>query len=178
VSNYRITVSTVVLLLGLNQISCHSGHTQQTEDTKIVNSLRRKIEADLKAHKTQRDIWAQTGNDAGWVAEQDDVLTGYSLNVEKTTSLVSPYLGTAEFRVTGNLSSPKNSSQEAREATDLGNSYSVNHRVIYAYQNEEWVLKSEECYDYNRSIEAKSWSICASMGGRQHGAHLDFISIP
>src|SRR5207245_3954459 len=95
--------------------------------------------------KYTKDLWPQTGSQyeaAGCYMEKDEVPTSYSINVEKTESLVSPYLGTVEFPVTGSVSYPKNSKEEAFEATQFKGSYSINHRLVYAYQNGQWVFKS------------------------------------
>jgi hypothetical protein len=101
--------------------------------------------------------------------EKDDLPSSYSINVEKTDSLVSPYVGTAEFPVTGSVSYPKNSKQEALENTQFKDSYSIKHKLLYAYQNGAWVLKSEKCFDYDIGAEGHVWDDCRrdSHGARR-----------
>jgi hypothetical protein len=167
-----------IALCAVLQVSCHSSPNQpeKTEAQRIVDAFREKVDADLQAHKGRKDVWPQAQTkyeEAGWYMEADELPSSYSINVEKTESLVSPYLGTAEFPVTGNVSYPKNSREEALEATQFKSSYTINHRLQYAYQNGQWVLKSEKCFDYDIMVEGHAWGNCNVREG--HGAHLPVI---
>src|SRR5437879_1554373 len=128
--NRALSIEALGLFMTLSQVSCHSASKapEKTEAQKILDAFKEKIDADLQNHKSRKDVWPQTGSqyeEAGWYMEKDEVPTSYSINVEKTESLVSPYLGTVEFPVTGSVSYPKNSKEEAFEATQFKGSYSI-----------------------------------------------------
>ena len=176
--NKALSVKFLGFILAVGQVSCHSTPKEQekTQEQKIVDSFREKLDADLQNHKSSKDVWPQTGSqyqEAGWYQEKVELPASYSINVEKTDSLVSPYVGTAEFPVTGNVSYPKNSREDALEATQFKSSYTINHRLQYAYQNGQWVLKSEKCFDYDIVVEGHAWGNCHVREG--HGAHLPVI---
>ena len=170
-------VASLALCVAL-QVSCQSAPKQpeRTEAQKILDAFNEKVDADVRVHKSRKDVWSQTETkyeEAGWYMESDSLPPAHSINVEKTDSLVSPYVGTAEFPVTGAVSYPKNSREEALEATQFKVSYSVNHRIQYAYQNEQWVLKSEMCFEYDILVDGKTWQNCGKEG--DHGARLPVI---
>jgi len=174
----------VIIVLGvfmaLNQTACNSApeEPEKTEAQKIVDGFKQKVDGDLQNHKSSKDVWPQKSDEyqeAGWLSEQDEVSPNYSVNVEKTDSLVSPYLGTVEFPVTGSRSHLQNSKEEALEATQVEKSYSVNHRLVYAYQNGQWVFKSEKCYYYDITVDGSTWRDCSSY---DHGAHVPVMSTP
>lgn len=171
--NKMLAVKSLGLLIVFGQVSCISTpkEPKKTEEQKIVDSFKEKIDADLQSHKSTKEVWSQDQSEyvaAGWYGEKDDLPTSYSINVEKTQSLVSPYLGTAEFPVTGNVSYPMNSREEALNATQFKTSYTINHRLTYAYQNGSWVLKSEKCFDYAITADGKVWGDC---NPHNRGAH-------
>lgn len=86
----------------------------------------------------------------------------YSFDVEKTDSIVSPYIGTAEFNVKGAQSKTQKSQQEAERAPiDDQNSYTIKHKFSYAYQDGHWALKLENC-----NIDGDGWSDCYGYGAR------------
>jgi hypothetical protein len=89
----------LVFLLASSQISCNST-PKKTEAQKIVDSFTEKVNADLLSHKSTKDVWSENesqNRQAGWYMERVELPASASINVEKTESLVSPYLGTAEF---------------------------------------------------------------------------------
>lgn len=172
-----LSIPAFALLWTLGQVSCHKG-PQKPEAEKLVDSFKAKVEADLLSHKSRKDVWPQTETkyeEAGWYLVQVEAPDTFSMNVEKTDSIVSPYLGTAEFPVTGNVSYPKNSKEEALEATEFKSSYAIKHKLTYAYQSGEWVFKSEQCYDYDVIAEGHIWRNCFL---KEHGAHLPIMSTP
>lgn len=165
------------LVLALSQVSCHSA-PQKTEAEQLVDAFKAKVQADLLSHKSRKDVWPQTETEyeeAGWYLVQVEVPDTFSMNVEKTDSIVSPYLGTAEFPVTGNVSYPRNSKDEALGATEFKSHYAIQHRLTYAYQSGEWVFKSEQCYDYDVLAEGHIWGKCLL---KEHGPHLPIMSTP
>lgn len=166
-----------VALMALSQTACHK-EPEKTEAQKIVDSFRAKVDGDLQNHKSRKDVWPQTEDqyaEAGWYMEDDELPASYSINVDKTDSLVSPYMGTAEFLVTGSVTYPKNSKDEALAATQFKDSYSINHRLLYAYQNGQWIFKSEKCYYYDITVDGSTWRDCNSD---DHGAHLPVMTTP
>src|ERR1700751_139816 len=109
----RRAVAVLGFFLALGEVSCHSTpkEPEKTEAQKIVDSFKAKVDADLQSHRITKDVWPLNGSqyvEAGWYMELDELPISYSINVDKTESLVRPYLGTAEFPVAGNVSYPQN----------------------------------------------------------------------
>jgi hypothetical protein len=152
------------LVLTLGQVSCHSA-PQKTEAEQIVDAFKAKVDADLQGHASRTDVWEIPGDSyvqGGWRMAQVEVPSAYSLNVVRTDSLVSPYLGTAELIVTDRTTYPKSSKEEALGATQFKSSTDIKHRLTYAYQNGAWAIKTEQCFEYDGDAEQHIWVDCSA----------------
>jgi hypothetical protein len=175
--NLRTTLkSLLVLLIVFSQVSCHSS-PKKSEAEQIVDSFKAKLDTDIQSHKNRTDVWAVSGSasQAGWYKAQIELPTTYTVNVVKTESLVSPYLGTAELVVTSHNTYLQDSKEAALAATQFKDTTEIKHRLTYAYQNGTWVIKSEQCFQYDGDAEAHVWVDCSPTS---NGPYALIITTP
>jgi hypothetical protein len=83
----------------------------------------------------------------GWRKSYSELASDdYSVDVRKTDSLVSPYIGTLEFQTKVYVSELYSSQDAASQTTDFPTTPSDvrRHLHTYAYQNGAWVLQSRK----------------------------------
>ncbi len=71
------------------------------------------------------------------------------IDVQKTTSLVSPYVGTLEFQLVQHFTAFHKTRKEAESDSDFVGSRAVTHRHTYAYQDGMWVPKIRKYVGYS-----------------------------
>jgi hypothetical protein len=71
-------------------------------------------------------------------------ITGIAFDVRKTDSLVSPYTAILTFDMCGGSSSRLPLAKAQHDNCDDPDKYPYHHRLIYAYQDSQWVLKSSK----------------------------------
>jgi hypothetical protein len=106
------------------------------------------------------DWMPKYGIPAGWqktVKSQDGT---HSVNVERTQSLTTPYIGTNRFTVTIATSERFNLKEDAEAATPNSTS-PCEHLHTYGYQSGRWVLTSEQ----HRYLQDGTWSIWGDCVG-------------
>lgn len=150
------------------QMSCHS----ETAEQRVVKSFDKFVADGIKNHKIGQETWFDAAgspdNRPGWYAAQEELPDTYNIDVEKTNSLVSPFIGTANYIVTESQSFRADSKEEATGAIIKGHKYSVAHRLVCVYQNGAWKFESEECHFIG---ETRAFS-CTS-GHRAYGKFFD-----
>jgi len=130
-SNMARPLCLILIAFLLTQPGCHT----KSEEQKILDSFQEKVNVDIHGHKITSDV-------------------SYKFDVEKTNSLASPYIGTAT--ITFNQKPPYPLNAETKEIFEESLKLK-NHKLTYAYQDSQWVLKLEECYaDFNYI-----WGRCA-----------------
>ncbi|AYB38217.1 hypothetical protein [Brevibacillus laterosporus] len=89
-------------------------------------------------------------------------------DVRKTDSLVSPYIGTISFTLNPQSTDIFNTKDEAAKDTNFidKDSY-VPHRLTYAFQNNNWILKKEEIF----SDILGEWRLCKEDGSINAGCY-------
>jgi hypothetical protein len=93
----------------------------------------------------------------GWRKSYSEISGDPGIDVRKTDSLVSPYLGTLEFHTNLYVSrSAYDSEDSASQTTDFPTTPSDvrRHLHTYAYQNGAWVLQSRKQFVY------EDWQDC------------------
>jgi hypothetical protein len=84
----------------------------------------------------------------------------FSIDVRKTDSLVSPYIGTLDFTVTIRFTANHETRAEAEADSsfvgDSGKGIIEPHKHIYAFQDGKWVSKSRQQYN----TVHKEWEDC------------------
>ncbi len=170
-SSLTRTLSTTGFLVVLTLSGCHRAKSKQEtpeqQQERLLASLEQKVNADLQTHKSQEAIWHVRGDEyarGSWFKEKYELPDSYNYNVVKTESLGSPYLGTAEFPVTGQISYPFDSQDAAQNAIQFPNSNSTKHRLVYAFQDGQWVFQSELCFRYDFEAQSDAWGNCYGSG--------------
>jgi hypothetical protein len=88
----------------------------------------------------------------GWRKSYSELASDvYSVDVQKTDSLVSPYVGTLEFHTNLYVSELYGSQDAASQTTDFPAKPNDvrRHLHTYAYQNGAWVLQSRKQFVYD-----------------------------
>jgi hypothetical protein len=129
-----LQITLIAFLVVLTQAGCHT----KSEEQRILDSFQQKVNADI-----QRAVSAGRAIKGA----------PYHFDVEKTNSLVSPYIGTATITASDTPPHPLNAEERRAFATLLELS---SHKLTYAYQDGHWVPRSEECYD-----DHWAWGPCA-----------------
>lgn len=63
----------------------------------------------------------------------------YSVDVQSTNSLISPYVGIFEFKLHGYLSKMRDTKEEAEKELTAETESLIKHKHIFAYQDKKWV---------------------------------------
>jgi hypothetical protein len=170
-SRMTLTISVRVFLIALTLSGCHRAkakqETPEQQQERMLASLQQKAIADLESHKSQEAIWHVRGDEyaqGSWFKEKYELPDSYSYNVLKMDSPGSPYLGMAEFPVTGQISYPFDSQDGAQNAIQFPNSNSTKHRLVYAFENGQWIFKSELCFRHDFEAESDAWGNCYGAG--------------
>jgi hypothetical protein len=72
------------------------------------------------------------------------VQSSVSIDVERTTSLVSPYIGTLEFQMVEHYTAFHETREDAEADSAFVNSQVKTHKHSYAYQDGKWVPKTRK----------------------------------
>jgi hypothetical protein len=70
------------------------------------------------------------------------------IDVQRTASLVSPYIGTLEFKLVNHYTAFHKTRKEAEADSTFVNSKAIIHKHTYAYQDGKWVPKTRKHEDY------------------------------
>ena len=150
-----------LLLLALAQSGC-SHNIVKSDEEKALDTFKLQVAADIKAHQNTENVWYSGAfSDASWYRGKVQLSDDFTYNVSKTDSLVSPYMGIAEVAATGHKSNAHYTKEEALTSDLFPAEYSVRHRLTYAFQDHEWVVKAEEC---NNAKGGYGWEVCRSEG--------------
>jgi hypothetical protein len=150
------------LILMLGAIALPAG---AQSDADVAKSFRAYIADYVASYKTdRREQVVQTSG--GWSRQYFEVGSEYGIDVRKTDSLISPYVGVAEFALTMHYTAFHKTQAEAEADHRFVQSMSMEHRHTYAYQDGAWALKSREEY----SSAAGKWWDCDRDGCAGEGA--------
>lgn len=143
---------------------------EKAEREAVVSSFKQYVKDYVDSYKTDRreqvhDIQGRLGNTGTWVIGSfGPVRDGYSIDIRKTDSLISPYVGVLEFELVGHETRVHASKEEALADNDFGpetEGFVIEHRHTYAFQDGKWVPKSRQRYD---GID-KEWEDCVPHDG-------------
>ena len=120
--------------------------------TQVVESFTRYVQQHFASYEhNRRERTTKLGG--GWVKEyfQPDQSSA-GIDVQRTTSLVSPYVGTLEFKLVTHYTAFHKTRNEAEADSTFGNSKVVTHKHTYAYQDGKWVPKSRKNVGYDGTL--------------------------
>jgi hypothetical protein len=75
-----------------------------------------------------------------------------TIDVQKTASLVSPYIGKLEFQLVQHFTTFHKTRKEAESDSAFVRSRAVIHKHTYAYQDGRWVPKVRKYVGYNSDM--------------------------
>lgn len=113
--------------------------SSEEEVVQSFNTLAQNHIDSYQTDKREKIVQAIQG-DKKWRKFLHDVSSNYSIDIQKTNSIVTPYIGIFEFEVTIYKSEPFDTEEEAR-ATNTYTNYIGYHKDKFAYQNDTWVTK-------------------------------------
>ena len=165
----NLSVEALVFLFAVIIAGCSPNKGKLQEDP--VLSFKQTVEEFLKLYKQSKhegifhvkgfeDSFAQDSIRAGWRKDYSELVSdAYSVDVRKTDSLVSPYIGTLDFDTKMYVSNLQDSEDAARETQIFTDTASVHHhRHSYAYQDGAWVVKSRK--QINKDVPEADWEDC------------------
>jgi hypothetical protein len=132
---------TFSMTLALIPILCQA---QVSEEQKALDSFRSLVRHHVDSYKPNgREHVTKLGG--GWAKEQfSPDPASVKFDVEKTSSLVSPFIGTLTFTLTRNLSDFHLTETEAAADTVFIKRDTSSHKHVFAYQDHEWQPTSRQ----------------------------------
>jgi hypothetical protein len=141
---YAFVASTMLVLL--MAILCTA--TQQSSP-EIVTPFKEIAAKHIASYQTNHRVSPfKTGdpNHLVWRKEWFDAEPKYSVDVQSTNSLVSPYVGIFEFTLRRYLTKAWDTKEEAEKDTASTEVLLVKHKHIFAYQDRKWVPTDRKHY--------------------------------
>lgn len=156
----KLALPLVILILGATALPASA-----QSDADVVKSFKAYVADYVASYKTnRREHVVETSG--GWSRQYFEVDPEFSIDVRKTDSLISPYLGVAEFLLTMHYTAFHKTQAESEADHSFVQSMSMKHRHTYAYQDGAWALKSRE--EYNSTLGG--WYDCDRDGCAGKGA--------
>jgi hypothetical protein len=148
------------IIAGIVLVLCAGFQSQQEKEiVKAFNKIAREY---IPAHIARTPTVYNAP--CGWNKWYWEPSTDYTIDVRKTDSLVSPYVGVVTFGVTSYYTACHPTREEAEKDGNYPNTYDFEHRYTFSYQDDKWVLKSREAkVKYNG--QWGDWSPCSSGPG-------------
>jgi hypothetical protein len=111
----------------------------------VVASFKEFITKHIASYKTnRRERVLKFGG--GWAKRFIEAEADYNIDIQTTTSLVSPYVGVCEFSLKEHLSMFHPNKNDALQDDKPATSTSTKHKHTYAYQDGKWVIKTRLHY--------------------------------
>ena len=147
----RIILTTGMLMTTLVAAGIPVLKAQSEQENAVVNSFRKAVNDFVPAHIQQSHKVEKLG--CGWKKLYFEPSPNYRIDVQKTNSLVSPYLGVVEFNVIRHDTKCHKTQAEAEKddsfSSNAGGYETTTHRDTFVFQDKMWVLKSRELYNTN-----------------------------
>jgi len=148
----------IYAVMALNAILLVCGSVvlaQSPEEAAVVTTFRNYISRHLSSYEQDNRL-AVTKLGCGWAKIYYKVEGEYGIDVQRTSSLISPYVGVCEF----NLRRHYTACHPTREGAQQDNSFVKTdvflHKHAYAYQDNKWGPKKREYY----AAFIKTWFSC------------------
>lgn len=112
---------------------------QEADDP--VSMFKRYISKHLNSYsKNKRERMARLGG--GWVKEYYEPEQGYSFDVQKTSSLVTPYTAFCEFVLVRHFTDFHTTRESAIQDSNFIKTDKLKHRHTYGFQEGKWIVTS------------------------------------
>jgi hypothetical protein len=137
----KLAVPILLLMLGATTLV-----TLAQSDSDVVTSFKGYVADYVEGYKTdRREQIVQSGDAMGqpvpgeWHKESFDAPQSVNIDVQKTNSLVSPYIGVLEFSLTEHNTAIHKSKDDAENDSNFIQVLVFQHRHTYAFQDGVWV---------------------------------------
>jgi hypothetical protein len=138
---------------------------QSDEEKKTVDSFKGYVQHHLDSYKTNRRERV-TFLSGGWVQQYYEAdVSSAEIDVQRTSSLISPYTGKLEFRMIRRYTAFHKSREEAVVDTVFSRVEVTTHRHNYAYQDGKWVprIRQHRVPEVERLLGSITWYDCAEV---------------
>ncbi len=116
----------------------------QSDDKQVVDSFKGYMQHHFDSYKTNRRERV-TLLGGGWVKEYyEPDASSATFDVQRTSSLVSPYLGKLNFRLRAHYTAFHKTREEAAGDSNFTQVSSTLHMHTYAYQDGKWVPQARK----------------------------------
>ncbi len=126
-----------------------NGQDSPSSSSDVVSSFRQYIRDYMASFKTDGRERVFFVEGQGWRKMTYAPKGDPSIDVRKTDSLISPYLGTCEFTLVGSATAFHPTEAQARTDTTMNEVTANDHRHSYAFQDGHWVVKKREAKMFN-----------------------------
>jgi hypothetical protein len=145
------TGNIAVVVLALTPIFCQA---QVSEDQKVLDSFKSLVNRHVDSYKNggREHVTKLSG---GWAKERFVLdIASVKFDVEKTSSLVSPFIGTLTFRLTRSVSAFYPTEADAAADLAVVGSYvdQYLHKHVFAYQDHQWQPTSRKHMITSKSL--------------------------
>lgn len=124
------------------------------DERKAVESFKGYVEHHFGSYKTNRRERVRLLG-GGWVKQYFTAdVNSAEIDVQRTTSLISPYTGKLEFRIIRHFTAFHQSREEAMTDAAFPQTSITSHRHNYAYQDGKWVPKIRQHRAFDESAQA------------------------
>jgi hypothetical protein len=141
----RLQFAAFFVILGCSLLSLGQ---DTNNDKQVVESFTAYVQQHFASYEhNRRERTTLLGQ--GWVKmyyQPDQSAAG--IDVQRTSSLVSPYIGTLEFKLVNHFTAFHKTRKEAEGDSTFVNTKVVKHTHTYAYQDGKWVPKTRKHEDY------------------------------
>ena len=152
--HYILVVPILLLMLGTTTLV-----TLAQSDAEVVKSFKQYVYDYLASYKTnRRELVDKLGG--GWAKMYFIPSGGLGVDVRKTDSLVSPYVGVLEFTMTRPFTAFHKTKAEAEVDNNFIQSTTTKHRHTYAFQDGAWSPTSYQC----NLVGLDKWLDCEQPG--------------
>jgi len=127
---------------------------QSSDERKVIESFSVYVQHHIDSYKTNRRERVLLFP-AGWVHQYYELdPSGSKTDIQRTNSLLTPYVGTLEFRLIRHYTVFYRSREQAAADVHFVQTDVNVHRHTYAYQNEQWIPKERQFHipEHDRSI--------------------------
>jgi hypothetical protein len=131
-----------------------------TQENTVVSSFQKYVEDFMASYQTNsRERVTELGG--GWVKEIYRTIGKPSIDVKKTDSLMSPYVGICAFTLRSDRTAFYKTKEEAAKDNKFVESTDCDHRHRYAYKSEKWVSTTREYHTrVDARIDSGEWYDC------------------
>lgn len=134
---------------------------RQQGSPEIVSSFKEIAARHVSSYQNDHRVRVALFGRDRWRREWFDAEPKYSVDVQSTNSLISPYVGIFEFRLRRYLSKMWDTKEQAEKDTTSEAIFLVKHKHTFAYQDKKWVATERKHFQEEPKVLADDqWWNC------------------